>query len=117
MKVDRLRKSLMILSSNYNEQLEYLNQIGLYDPDHSYNDKDNVDEIALQFEDSLYIFLNDEINNQELFQGLNELKLEIESKSGEHNSDLWTVFSLKNDVFWDMIRRKAANCLRLIDDP
>jgi hypothetical protein len=96
---------LKTLSSNSDDQLAYLNEIGI---------PGNIDEIALEFDDMAILakkkYKDGEITENQ-YKLIEELEQKIDLLSGEDNSNFWTEDSLRNAKEWEEIRKLARACI------
>lgn len=108
-RIHLLKYALRTLWRPVNEQLDYLEHLGI----HGF-----VDEIALEYdaisqaaEDML---LRDELN-QAQYDAVRNLDSLLSAISGDQHSNLWSTEALRRAPEWENVRRLAKKTLDLLD--
>ena len=103
----QLPKTLGILAATAEDQLRYLDNLGL--------DYGDVSELALEFDDDLPIFLQ-HAPKQQLTNSLTSILGQIDAIFQQLGDDhaSWTPLALKNSPKWEEIRKLSKEALILI---
>ncbi|WP_141699257.1 hypothetical protein [Candidatus Thiosymbion oneisti] len=92
--------ALRNLASTADEQLEYLAALGL---------QDNIDEIALEFDDIFGAFMTDSTLSEAVRNDLQKINERLDEMSDR--KDLWTPAALKSRQEWAEIRSISRRVL------
>ena len=111
-------RSVTALAAAPEEQTRYLESLQIPDYERSDGpDLRNIDELALEFEDSLLtheaLLERGDLTDQQM-KCLATLDRALDRMSGEKNADLWTIEALWSKPEWGNIRNLAASCLELL---
>ncbi|MDE8650492.1 hypothetical protein [Novosphingobium album (ex Liu et al. 2023)] len=113
-----MEEVIRVLSLKFSDQVAYLTKIGLLSENNKNDDLVNIDEIALQFEDyycAYRSFKAIDDNHKVIMELLSAIDKIFERKSLPGNSKFWTIYGLKNDDEWDLIRKLSKKCLSFMD--
>ena len=116
---EQLQFAVRVLASSFDEQIDYLRGVFGEDMVRSgkIDDLWNIDELALQFADIACarngMLQSGEINSTQ-HDCVADLDEFLNSLSGMKNSLLWTIGALRSDPRWDIVRKKAQQCLALL---
>ena len=113
-KLEQLRHAIGVLASSSEDQILYLCKIGLIDRCNVIDERTNVDELALHFEDATYL-VEALVNESKLSQleatYIEDLKEFLVSLSEERNAEFWTIKALRIDPRWAQVRELARKCI------
>jgi hypothetical protein len=108
-----LIKTLNILASPQDKQINYLTELGTLP---------STDELAIQFDDSYKVFLGTVNENKECpydkktFEILNTISSIFDEMSNKSNNDFWKISSLGQNE-WNKVRKLAKEALKLMGEP
>jgi hypothetical protein len=112
--LEQVSNAIGILAASPEDQQAYLIEIGLLDNSRPIDQRFNIDELGLQFEDANYL-VTGLVRNKKLtgtaagyIEKLNKFLLRL---SGTSNSDFWTIQALHEDSRWAEVRALAQVCL------
>ena len=106
--INKIISVIKLLAQSASQQLNYLNSIGAID---------NVDELALEFDD-VFIVMTSQSNtflSEEQKKLICDLNLYLDAMSEEENEHLWTTNALLNSKEWAEVRRISKLCLAALE--
>lgn len=110
-----IAEAISILAGSPESQIEYLQKIGLMKPNDVVDDKFDISELALQFEDANYGIHDISDFSGEILESIGNLRDALLKEAGKQEDQFWTINGLKSDVRWSRIRELAFDCLSKID--